>query len=160
MRREPVSPQISAPELSLDQTIDCFWETIPPLWNQVREHLRAQASEKFGVSVEQFHILRHVRNGRGSVSELAEVKRISRPAISQGVDVLVNKGLLTRTQDTQDRRFVQLELTESGRLLLETVFQETYDWMRLRLAHLSEAELSQVVQGISILHDAFGEEEN
>ena len=148
---------VSAPEILLDQTIDRFWETIPPLWNQVREHIRATASERFGVTVEQFHILRHVRNGRGSISELAEVKRISRPAISQAVDILVNKGLITRTQDTQDRRFVQIELTSAGNALLEAVFQETADWMRLRLAHLTGEELAQAIQGMNILNEGFGE---
>ena len=89
------------------KAIDRFWETIPPVWNQVRNNLRSIAAEKFEISVEQFHILRHIRKGITSVSELADVKQISRPAISQAVDVLVEKGLISRQQDADDRRFVQ-----------------------------------------------------
>ena len=81
----------------LEQTLDKFWETIPPLWGYIRAHIRAVATENFDISVEQFHLLRFIRRGQCSVSDLADVKNISRPAVSQGVDALVNKGLVTRT---------------------------------------------------------------
>jgi len=142
-------------EPSLDRVIERFWEIVPPLWFQIRDHIRQSAAERFDITVEQFHILRHVRAGCGSVSELAEAKRISRPAISQTVELLVAKGLLTRTQSAADRRFVQLELTEAGRLLLEALFQETSDWMRKRLARLSSPELDQAARGMQILQTAF-----
>src|SRR5690242_10291383 len=111
-----------------NQAIDRFWETVPPLWGMIRTHIRAAATKNFDISVEQFHILRHVRRGIVSVSELATAKNISRPAVSQGVEVLVQKGLLTRIQSTQDRRYVELALTEEGNNLLDTVFQETRAW--------------------------------
>ena len=72
------------------QVLDRFWETVPSIWNQVRNNLRCIAAESFEISVEQFHILRHVRRGICSVSELATAKNISRPAVSQAVDLLVN----------------------------------------------------------------------
>ncbi len=84
-----------------DQAIERFWETIPPLWGMVRRQIRSTAAARFGLTFEQFYILRHIRKGSTSVSELAAVKRISRPAISQAVDTLVNKELLTRVQSMQ-----------------------------------------------------------
>ena len=59
------------------------------------------------------------------VSELATAKNISRPAISQAVEILVKKGLLTRVPSREDRRCVDLVLTEAGNHLLDTVFKET-----------------------------------
>ena len=44
-----------------EQAIDRFWETVPPLWNTVRSHIRATATGKFDITVEQFHVLRYVR---------------------------------------------------------------------------------------------------
>ena len=73
--------------------IDEFWATIPPVWNRIKGNLRSIAEENYDISVEQFHILRHIRKGLTSVSELAEVKQISRSAISQAVDLLVEPGL-------------------------------------------------------------------
>jgi DNA-binding MarR family transcriptional regulator len=101
--------------------------------------------------VEQFHILRHVRRGTGSISELATAKNISRPAISQAVEVLVKKGLLTRVQSSQDRRFVELTLTESGNNLLDSVFQDTREWMKERMSTLSTDELETVSKAMTAL---------
>lgn len=134
-----------------DQTIDRFWETVPPLWNMIRSHIRATATNNFEITVEQFHILRHVRRGVGSVSELATAKNISRPAVSQAVEVLVKKGLLTRVQSVQDRRYVDLALTEEGNNLLDTVFKETRVWMKEQMNPLSAEELEVINKAMEAL---------
>ena len=140
-----------ASESSLNQAMDAFWETFPPFWHILRAHIRKVSVEQFNIAVEQFHILRHIRQGEGSVSELAEAKHISRAAISQAVDVLVNKGLITRTRSTQDRRQVQLELTQQGNALLEAIFDNTRQWMIHKLAPLSEAELQTLIRSMESL---------
>lgn len=136
---------------SQEQAIDRFWETIPPLWGSIRQHIRAEATGRFDISVEQFHVLRYVRRGTSSISDLATAKNISRPAISQAVDLLVNKGLLSRTQSTEDRRFVELSLTESGNALLDTVFKETRAWMKELMSGLSTEELDTIANAMESL---------
>lgn len=142
---------MSPSKLLLDRTIDRFWEAVPPLWSTIRAHIRAEATSKFDISVEQFHVLRHVRRGTNSISDLATAKNISRPAISQAVDVLVNKGLLTRTQSTQDRRYVELTLTPAGNDLLDALFRETREWMKARMHGLSAKELDTIASAMEAL---------
>ena len=134
-----------------DQAIDRFWETVPPLWNVVRSHIRATATGNFDITVEQFHVLRYVRRGKESMSELATAKNISRPAISQAVELLVKKGLLTRVQSTKDRRYVDLALTDAGNHLLDTVFKETRAWMKERMSKLNADELETIANGMEAL---------
>lgn len=134
-----------------EQAIDRFWETVPPLWNFVRSHIRATATGNFDITVEQFHVLRYVRRGTDSMSELATAKNISRPAISQAVDVLVRKGLLTRVHSTQDRRFVELALTDAGHDLLDTVFEETREWMKGRMNRLTAEELETMAKAMEVM---------
>ncbi len=134
-----------------DQAIDRFWETVPPLWNFVRSHIRATATEKFDITVEQFHILRYVRRGMCSVSELATAKNISRPAVSQAVDVLVHKGLLTRVQSKRDRRYVDVALTSAGNSLLDAVFKETRGWMKKRMDKLNTGELETMAKAMEAM---------
>ena len=134
-----------------DRAIDHFWETVPPLWNMVRSHIRTTATAKFDITVEQFHILRFVRKGSESLSDLAAAKNISRPAMSQAVDVLVKKGLLTRIQSTQDRRYVDLALTETGNQLLDAVFQDTRAWMKERMHGLTAAELETISRAMKVM---------
>lgn len=146
----------STKEALRQQLIDRFWETIPPIWNQVRNNLRCIAAENFEVSVEQFHILRHIRKGFTSVSELAAIRQISRPAISQAVDVLVEKGLISRHQEAEDRRFVHLRLTPNGEALLNKIFQENRDWMMEKLSSLDEEEMLQAMDALEVLKRTLG----
>jgi DNA-binding MarR family transcriptional regulator len=136
---------------NLRQAVDAFWETYPPFWRRVRARIRQVAAEQFGLSVEQFHILRHVRRGQGSVSELAEARHISRAAISQAVDTLVQKGLIARTTDVRDRRYIRLALTESGDALLDGVFDNVSQWMMQALSSLSGEDLDALVRAMDSL---------
>jgi DNA-binding MarR family transcriptional regulator len=135
----------------LRQAVDTFWESYPPFWHKVRAHTQEVAAERFGITFEQFQILRHVRKGRGSVSELAVAKNISRPAISQAVDLLVHKGLIVRSPDAQDRRHVQLDLTAKGDTLLDAIFEDTRHWMMGILSALDEHELKSLIGSMESL---------
>ena len=135
-------------------TIDRFWETIPPTWNQIRNNLRSIATENFGISVEQFHILRNIRRGVKSVSDLAEVKQISRPAISQAVEMLVEKGYISRQSNPQDRRYIELTLTADGSALLDTIFEKNRQWMAEKMANLSPADLQIIQTGMDLFSRA------
>jgi len=135
--------------------LDQFWETFPPTWNHIRVNIRALAARQFDLTVEQFHVLRLIRKGITSASELAEVKQISRPAVTQAVDGLAERGLVVRRTDTQDRRRAQLELTPAGEALLDTIFQHNRAWMAEKLGGLSAEEMRIVIQGLTVLHQVF-----
>jgi DNA-binding MarR family transcriptional regulator len=137
---EKMKATILSSEL-LKNAVDIFWETYPPLWRMIQAHIREVAVEQFNISVDQFHILRLIRRGRNSVSELAEVRDISRPAISQSVDLLVTRGLIFRTTDIQDRRHIKLDLTPDGNALMDAIFGNTRQWMVEKFALLSADEI-------------------
>lgn len=141
----------------LQITIDRFWEAFPAVWTQIRENIRSIASEDFGISVEQFHVLRHIRKGIHSVSELAAAKRISRPAISQSVDALVEKGLITRRQSREDRRYVELDLTPEGTDMLNAIFEKNHSWLAEAMEDLTAEELECIAQAMKVLRKTFVE---
>jgi DNA-binding MarR family transcriptional regulator len=138
--------------------IDRFWETIPPTWNRIRTQIRTIAIENFDITIEQFHILRHIRKGFTSISELAEARGISRSAASQTVDLLVEKGLVFRRENPEDRRFVQLELTPAGVDLLEGIFKKNRLWMQVKLSRLNPQELESAIRAMQTLKEAFADE--
>ena len=135
----------------LEQVTSGFWETFPPFWHYVRAHIRSVASEFYGITVEQFHILRQIKKGKTNVSELAADKRISRAAISKAVDTLVNRNLISRHDNPLDRRYVQLELTENGATLLAAIFEDTRSWMKQNLLVLDSAELEAIILAMAAL---------
>jgi DNA-binding MarR family transcriptional regulator len=144
-------------EKLLPVAIEAFWRTIPPVWNRINGNIRSIAVEHYDISVEQFHILRHIRKGVTSVSELAQVKQISRSAISQAVDLLVERGLICRLQNARDRRNIPLELTGSGDQLLDTISKKNRAWMKGQMGSLSAEELNTLTCAMEILAKTFDE---
>ncbi len=142
-------------EETIQQVIDRFWMTIPPMWNHIRGNIRAVGAENYDITVEQFHLLRHIRRGICCVSDLAEARMTSRPAVSQAVDVLVDKGLVTRETDPTDRRFVRLALTPAAQDLIAAIFKKNRAWMRERLVNLEPGELETLISAMDILHKTF-----
>ncbi len=138
------------------QAIERFWETIPPIWNHIRTNLRKLAMERCEISVEQFHVLRHISKGVCSVSDLAEVKQISRSAISQAVDILVARELVARRPDDADRRCITLELTPAGVEMLRAISQANRAWMAEKLAGLDEAALQSSLNALETLQATLG----
>ena len=140
---------------SEQRIIDKFWEFFPPVWHSVKAHIRHEATEKFDITVGQFHILRRIRQGADSVSKLADDRYTSRPAISRSVDVLVNKGLVVRTQNPSDRRNVQLSLTVEGQSMMDALFSNTRQWMAEKLSILGDEEFEAILIAGDALKKAF-----
>ncbi len=146
-----MTPTLTASKTMTEEALDRFWETVPPLWGQIRAHIRAVARESFHLGVEQFQVLRLIRQGRDSVSEIAAARNISRSAVSQAVDVLCRRGLLTRAEDPADRRHTRLTLTRQGKSVLDSVFGETRAWMKSKIAAFGPEELQGIVTAMETL---------
>jgi len=147
-------------ETTLQQTVDVLLDALPAVWDRIRSRFRAAATGKFGITLEQFHVLRHIRKGYQSVGELAEQRQISRSAISQAVDALVEKGLVTRQQQSADRRCIRLELTPHAAAVLEANSQEIRGWMRQTLAGNGAEELARIQGVLTTLKETFAPKES
>jgi DNA-binding MarR family transcriptional regulator len=135
--------------------IDKFWESVPPAWRQTRSQIRHIAVEKFQMTEEQFQVLRRIRKGSASVSALAEASQTSRSAVSKAVDALVRRGLVTRSQDPEDRRNIPLALTNEGQRVMDAIFNEAEAWLSARFEHFNPEELETLLQGMETLRKAF-----
>jgi len=142
-------------EYSLEHSVDSVLETLPPVWDRIRSNLRAAAMLRFGITLEQFHILRHIRGGYCHVGDLADKKQISRSAVSQAVDVLVAKCLVTRLRESDDRRLVRLELTAHASGIMDANFLENRDWMKKKMQFLSPEEMENIMKAMETLKKVF-----
>jgi len=130
---------------------ELFWEAIPPIWYILRSQLYKTAREEFDITGGQFHVLQRIKNGDTSVSELADAHHISRPVVSRKLDNLVEKGLVSRKESPQDRRFTVLELTPEGEKILEVLSTTKRKWLEEPLGSLTDQELETVIEGFSTL---------
>ena len=72
-----------------------------------------------GLSLSQYRLLLFISLQPQLMSDLASRAQVSRPAITDGVDVLEKLGLLKRGAVEGDRRATSLELTSKGAKTLE-----------------------------------------
>lgn len=82
-------------------------------------HAFARKIEARGVTVAEWVLMRELLGKESRPpSELADAMDMTRGAISKLADRLVEKSLVTRTQNRGDRRWQSLALTASGRALV------------------------------------------
>ena len=66
----------------------------------------------------QHRILKHVQAGRTTSAELSGIFGVTPPTLSETIDALVRRGLITRAQKDTDRRANTLAVTDAGHQLL------------------------------------------
>ncbi len=87
----------------------------------LQDEVVAELKEK-EINVSRINILRLIaRRGAQTVNNLAMFLDLSKAAASQNIDVLARRELVTRRDDTEDRRTTWVEITRPGMALLETV---------------------------------------
>lgn len=149
---------MAAKDKELRSAVDAVLDALPPVWDRIRSNLRAAATGKFGITLDQFHTLRHIKKGFQSVGELAEKRQVSKAAISQSVETLVKKGLVTRRQDGPDRRCVLLELTPYASEVLDANYEDNRGWVAERMASLTAAQLGELSRAMATLKSVFAPE--
>jgi DNA-binding MarR family transcriptional regulator len=70
------------------------------------------------LTLPQYRVLAMVASGDERASHLAGRLALSKPTVTAGVDGLVERGLLARSEVAADRRVVRLTLTPAGRTAL------------------------------------------
>ena len=92
-----------------------------------------------------------VVEGRITLSGLAEAERVQPPSITRVVDVLVGRGLATRTPSSEDRRVAWVEPTDAGRELIEAVRRERDAYLAQRLRTLSAEDRAVLARAAVLL---------
>ncbi|HJP69381.1 MAG TPA: MarR family transcriptional regulator [Sphingomicrobium sp.] len=89
-------------------------------------------------------------NEPATLNEVARTIGRGAPAVSRSVDALVRAGLVERTQDPNNRRRLELRLTQKGREQLEARIAGG-PGLRNKLERLAHSELRAVERAIEIL---------
>jgi len=90
-------------------------------------------------------LYRIARSGGCTIAALARDQAMDPGAMTRAVDRLEVKGLLRRVRSLQDRRVVQLELTDAGRAAAGLVPPVLVDVLNAHLAGFNEAEWLQLI---------------
>ena len=140
-----------------DQVAVAILETIPASMRAIREQMRSGRAA--GLSVAQFRLLLFVRRNPGtSLSGLADHLGTTLPAASQMVERLVRAGLVSRVQHPEERRRVELRLSDAGATALAECDAQTRAWLCECLSGLDAQRLDELLGSLRDLRSALHSE--
>ncbi|BAU67363.1 Transcriptional Regulator, MarR family [Stanieria sp. NIES-3757] len=157
MKSKLATPKPIANAAEKNKSIDTateLMETIPAIMQFIRTEMRSQREPS--LSVPQFRVLVFLaRHSDSSLSEVAEHLGITRATASTMIDRLVQRGLVARQEDPQQRRQIMLRLTPIGSDRLEEMRAITRNQIANLLEELSLEELTNISVGLTILRKVF-----
>jgi DNA-binding MarR family transcriptional regulator len=120
-------------------------------------HVFARRLLESEVTVAEWVVMREMY-GREEMapSELAELTGMTRGAASKLVDRLVGKGLMTRKDRTDDRRFQEIALTSAGRKMIPALAAAADENDEEFFAPLTKGEREKLLTTLKKLVQAHG----
>jgi DNA-binding MarR family transcriptional regulator len=91
---------------------------------------------------------------RISMNDLSIRMRLANSTMTRMVDQLVQKGMVNRATDNQDRRIVLIQLTEQGRDVKTRLKDTLQDFFSLVLGDLSEDQRGEILHSLETLNQS------
>jgi DNA-binding MarR family transcriptional regulator len=121
-------------------------------WQGQKQSLHTLSRPDIALTMPQMVTLFAIRDAETCrMSELAEVTQQSAGTLTGIVDRLIDDGLVARVRDADDRRVVQVALTDVGRERIERVEQARHDAMARMVYHFGLDQLHQFEELLRLL---------
>ncbi len=91
--------------------------------------------------------------GKDTAADMVELRKLSKGAVSKGVDSLIQKSLLERVPDTEDRRRIHLKLTPQAGPVTESVNQVRDEFLSEVLEGFTKEEMEMQTRFLRRLFD-------
>lgn len=123
--------------------------------------MRAEAAllrqtEGLNITASEMNIIGCIgRSGAPTISEIGEGLGISTPSVTDGVNRMVKKGLVTKAKDERDARIVRVRLTREGQRLYS--YQKYYlrSTVRAIAEVFTDEELVLLRKAVLRMNDVF-----
>ena len=127
-------------------------DQLRPILLRLHRYLRSE-EQLSGVSSAQTSLLNAIRRHPGiGLGELAAQEHLSSPTLVAHIDKLEAAGYVERARsDPNDRRRVDLRLTEAGTSTLQTLRERRTNWLAAHLETLSPDEIATIAAAIEPL---------
>mgnify|MGYP001316355322 CR=1 FL=1 len=122
----------------------------------IRRNMMSFKKHKANMTHAQWGILHSVMHEEAqNVKDLAERFNLSKSAITQHINTLVEKGLITRKENPQDRRHIILKITPTFKKKSQALHSKMIEQMGKLFEPLSDKELQEFARLHKKIHDHF-----
>lgn len=141
---------------TLDTLVENLFEFSPILHKKLLKP--SKYSNNTILPVNQMMVLATLYDeGSLSISEIGKKLYISKPQMTSIIDKLIKEEFVERIHDKEDRRVININITEKGKKYTNDVLKLLKEKMRKKLSALSEEKLKSVADSmenvINILRD-------
>lgn len=91
--------------------------------------------------------------GPHTLGELAARERVTAPSMTRTVNCLEETGYLARTPDDDDRRKVNITLTDAGRAVVDETVRRRDAWLEASLGELSPEQRDILTQAAHVMRE-------
>ena len=152
LHMEPMPPSSHDPELKLDRFMPYLLNVLA---HRVSRNLAQTYEARFEISIPEWRLLAHLaESDRISVREVFQRVDMDKAKISRAASSLVGRGLVEKRTSENDRRLVEMRLTEAGTELFRQIKPLALEYERQLLSRLSEPEQQALAQIVSKLLEA------
>ena len=132
-----------------DRLVDLAAETRESIRSSV--NMLRRVDHASGLTTSQLATLTALEDGPLTMSELAEIKDVAQPTMSQHVSRLEGWGHVRRASTPEDGRIVRVELTQHGKEVATKANRARDEVVAAALEQLSEEQHAALQEGITIL---------
>lgn len=119
-----------------------------------RLYAKVLAQQENAVTFRQQRLLMRVREGHSSLATLAAFGNLTVPTVSESIDVLVRRGLMTRTENPENRRSMLLRLTPLGEQACDTAQAALDEVNRILLAEVPDRQVTALHKSLDTIFEA------
>ena len=146
--------------ITIDEFADRIHEIMPVL---TRTFTRQHAGEFFKskITLPQLFVLEFLyKEGDSGMTKLAHFLNVATPTITGIVDRLVRAGYLKRLYLKDDRRIINVTLTESGSQLVKKIHKQRRDMTIKVFGKISEADRRDYLRILTKIKDVLTKEDS
>jgi DNA-binding MarR family transcriptional regulator len=92
-------------------------------------------------------------HGKLSMSGIGAHVAVPKPHVTSLVDKLIDDNLAERLYDPNDRRVINIQLTEKGRSIFATMKKEVHDEFKQRLEFLTDDQVENFVASVQVVQE-------
>lgn len=89
--------------------------------------------------------------GPMAISRIGDWIGIAKPNMTAVIDGLIEKGWISRSVSSTDRRIINIEMTEAGKGYLQSLIERLYPIMQEQFAKLSDEDVEKMVTSLENL---------
>lgn len=108
-----------------------------------------------GVTIAQCHAIVEIgRMKKISLVDLADLLGLDKSTMSRTINNLVERGLAVRDLDAENRRYVTIQLTNSGMHVFKNIEESMDKYYKRIFSSIPEDKRSQVIESLKLLTSA------